>query len=168
MRNKRAFMGLILAVVVLGVDQLSKYWIVSIFNLPLKGSVLVFPGFRLTMVWNKAVTFGMLAHLGRYSPVIFAVVAALIVLALLIWMFRSRNSLSTIAIGAVIGGAIGNIIDRMRFGAVVDFIHLYAYGWSWYVFNVADCAIVCGVGLLLFDSLVCSRQTPVAHEKGME
>jgi signal peptidase II len=70
-----------------------------------------------------------------------------------VWLRRAERALVAGAIGAIAGGAIGNVIDRLRFGAVVDFIHAHAWGWSWYVFNVADAAIVCGVAALLLDGM---------------
>jgi lipoprotein signal peptidase len=83
-----------------------------------------------------------------------------VVVALAVWLWRAERLSVALALGAVAGGAVGNIIDRLRFGAVVDFIHAHAYGWSWYVFNVADAAIVCGVGVLLLDSLLTGRRAP--------
>ena len=74
--------------------------------------------------------------------------------ALGVWLRRAGTRLVAVALGAIAGGAVGNVIDRLRFGAVVDFIHAHACGWSWYVFNVADAAIVCGVAALILDSLL--------------
>ncbi len=128
------FLGMVMLFIVLVLDQASKYWILYGLKLPELGSIAVMPGFNLTMVWNNAITFGMLNNLGSFAPVIFSIAALCIACTLFI------------------GGAIGNIIDRLRFGAVVDFIHLYVGNWSWYVFNIADSAIVCGVGVLLIDA----------------
>ncbi|EUK18330.1 lipoprotein signal peptidase [Commensalibacter papalotli (ex Servin-Garciduenas et al. 2014)] len=139
--------------VVLVCDQLSKYWILNIFDLPEKRSVEILPCLNFTMVWNKAITFGMLGDvLGQYAPIIFAVLAFSIAVGLFVWMIRASKLCVILSLGAIIGGAVGNIIDRVRFGAVVDFIHLHVNGWSWYVFNIADSAIVCGVGMLLIDA----------------
>jgi lipoprotein signal peptidase len=80
-------------------------------------------------------------------------VALSVVAALVLWLRRAESTLVAAAIGAIAGGAVGNVIDRVRFGAVVDFIHAHAGGWSWYVFNVADAAIVCGVATLVLDGL---------------
>lgn len=152
-RSQKWLFGVIMLFVVLICDQFSKYWILNIFHLPQKGSVEIFPFLNFTMVWNKAITFGMLSgQLGQYGPIIFAVVAFLIALGLFIWMIRASKLCVVLSLGAIIGGAIGNIIDRLRFQAVVDFIHLHVGGWSWYVFNIADSAIVCGVGVLLIDA----------------
>lgn len=79
--------------------------------------------------------------------------ALLIVAGLGVWMARTRRQWVAVALGMVMGGAIGNVIDRLRFGAVVDFIHAHAYGWSWPVFNIADALIDCGVAILIIDNL---------------
>ncbi|MDI2090536.1 signal peptidase II [Commensalibacter oyaizuii] len=151
-KSKKWIFGLVMILVVLICDQLSKYWILNIVHLPEKKSIVTFPFMNFTMVWNTAITFGMLGQLGSWGPVIFTVVALVIASGLFIWMVRSHKIWVTMSLGAIVGGALGNIIDRLRFGAVVDFIHLHVGGWSWYVFNVADSAIVCGVCVLLMDA----------------
>lgn len=146
------FLGMVMLFIVLVLDQASKYWILYGLKLPELGSIVVMPGFNLTMVWNNAITFGMLNNLGSFAPVIFSIAALCIACTLFIWMLKATKIWVAMSLGAIIGGAIGNIIDRLRFGAVVDFIHLYVGNWSWYVFNIADSAIVCGVGVLLIDA----------------
>ncbi len=145
--------GLLAAVLVLAADQASKQWVLHGLDLPERGSVAVFPGLNLTMVWNQGVTFGLFRAGTQLGAALLAAVAVAVVAVLLTWLRRAENALVATALGAVAGGAIGNIIDRLRYGAVVDFIHAHALGWSWYVFNVADAAICCGVGLLLLDGL---------------
>ena len=146
--------GLLMAAIVLAADQASKYWILNGLDLPALGSVAVLPVLNLTMVWNHGVTFGLLNGLGRAGPLLLTGVAVAVVGLLVVWMRRTGRASVAAALGAIAGGAIGNVIDRLRFGAVVDFIHAHAFGWSWYVFNIADAAIVCGVGVLLLDSLL--------------
>ncbi len=80
-------------------------------------------------------------------------IALAVVAALIVWLRRAESPVIAVAIGAIAGGAIGNVIDRLRFGAVVDFLHAHAFGYSWYVFNVADAAIVCGVAALVIEGL---------------
>ena len=150
-------LGLLCGGVVLVADQASKYWILNGLDLPALGSIALLPVLNFTMVWNHGVTFGMFNGLGRTGPLLLTLVAVVVVALLLAWMRRARTRLVAGALGAIAGGAIGNVIDRLRFGAVVDFIHVHAFGWSWYVFNVADAAIVCGVGVLLLDSLLDRR-----------
>lgn len=143
--------------VVLGADQGSKYWVLHVLDLPDLHQVAVLPVLNFTMVWNQGVTFGLLNSLGGWGPVALAVVALLVVGALCVWLRRADNALSALAIGAIAGGAVGNVIDRLRYGAVVDFIHAHIGQWSWYVFNVADAAIVCGVAALILESQLVRR-----------
>jgi lipoprotein signal peptidase len=152
-RRSLIFLGIVAALAVLAADQASKWWVLTVLDLPALGSVAVLPVLNLTMVWNRGVTFGLLNSLGSWSAPALGVGALLVVSALAVWLTRADRPLVAGAIGAIGGGAVGNVIDRLRFGAVVDFIHAHAFGWSWYVFNVADAAIVCGVAALLFDGL---------------
>ena len=112
------------------------------------------------MVWNRGVTFGLLRQDGAWGPAILSAVALAVVVGLGLWLRRAGNRLVAMALGAVAGGAVGNVIDRLRFGAVVDFVHAHAWGWSWYVFNVADAAIVCGVAAMVLDGLRPERTPP--------
>lgn len=142
-----------LAAVVIVLDQLSKYAILEMVRLPERLTVPVLPVFSLTMVWNRGVSFGLFradAELGRWLLVAFSVAVAL---ALAVWARRVERRLTAVALGLVIGGAVGNLIDRVRFGAVVDFLDFSGLWFPW-VFNVADSAITVGVALLLLDSLL--------------
>ena len=145
--------GAIAALAILILDQASKWWVLEVFDLPAKVSVSVLPVLNLTMVWNRGITFGLLSSDSTLASAVLAAVALGVVVALGLWLRRAERLAVALALGAVAGGAIGNVIDRLRFGAVVDFIHAHAWGWSWYVFNVADAAIVCGVAVLVLDSL---------------
>jgi lipoprotein signal peptidase len=149
--------GLLAGALVLLADQGSKWWILNWLRLPEQVSVPVLPVLNLTMVWNQGVTFGLFHQDSAYGPWLLAGVAFCVVVALTLWMRRAERVLVAAALGAIAGGAVGNIIDRIRFGAVVDFIHAHAFGWSWYVFNVADSAIVCGVAVLILDGLLPAR-----------
>ena len=144
-------LGALAALLVLLADQGSKWWVLDVFDLPGRGSVALLPVLNLTMVWNQGVTFGMFHQEGAAGPWILGGIALAVVVALGYWLTRAETAAAAVALGAIAGGAVGNVIDRFRFGAVVDFIHAHAFGWSWYVFNVADAAIVCGVGVLLLD-----------------
>ena len=132
-------LGLLLAAVLLAADQASKYWVLEVLDLPNLRSVPLFEagpvGLNLTMVWNRGVTFGLLSGDGPLNHIILAVVAAAIAGFLLRWMAKVETRMIAAALGAVVGGAIGNVIDRLRFGAVVDFVDAYGWGWHWYVFN---------------------------------
>ena len=145
--------GLLAALLVLAADQASKWWVLDVLRLPERGQVPVLPVLSLTMVWNQGVTFGLFHQSGAWGPWLLAGVALAVVAALAVWLRRAESALVAASLGAIGGGAVGNVVDRLRFGAVVDFLHAHAFGWSWYVFNVADAAIVCGVGVLVLDGL---------------
>lgn len=145
--------GLLAALAVLAADQGSKAWILYGLNLPALGRVDLLPVLSLTMVWNQGVTFGLLRGTGPLGPWLLGGIALAVVAALGVWLRRAETLATAIPIGAIAGGAVGNVIDRARFGAVVDFIHAHVGTWSWYVFNVADAAIVCGVVALVLDGL---------------
>ena len=150
-------LGILAGLLVLVADQASKYWVLDILRLPEIGTIPVLPVLNLTMVWNQGVTFGLFHQTGAMGPYILAAVALAVVVALGIWLRRAETRLVAAALGVIAGGAIGNVIDRVRFGAVVDFLHAHAWGWSWYVFNVADAAIVCGVAALVLDGILPAR-----------
>ena len=159
-------LGLPVAAVLLALDQLSKWWILEVVRLPELRNIPLLAagpfGLDLTMVWNRGVTFGLLSGDGPVNHLILALLAAAIAVLLLRWMARAETRWVAGALGAVVGGAVGNVIDRLRFGAVVDFVDAHAWDWHWYVFNVADAAIVCGVGVLLADALF-RRPRPAAE-----
>lgn len=142
-----------LAALVIVADQISKYWILYVYDLPARFSTPIAGPFSLTMVWNKGVSFGLFraeVDLVRWLLTIFSVVVAV---ALAVWVRKATRPLLGVGLGLVIGGAIGNAIDRVRFGAVVDFLDFQRLGFFPWVFNVADSAITIGVVFLLLDSL---------------
>jgi signal peptidase II len=153
-RNRLTLLGAVTALVVLVADQVSKWWVVDVIHLPQIGQIVLLPVLNLTMVWNRGVTFGLLTSFGRSSYLLLAAVALAVVIALIVWLRRAESRVVAISLGAIVGGALANVIDRLRFGAVIDFIHAHVGGWSWYVFNLADAAIVCGVAALVIDSLL--------------
>ena len=153
--------GISLAVLALVLDQLSKWWIIHVYDLPARERVAVTPFFDLVMLWNPGISYGLFAQdteLGRNLLIAFALVTALL---LIVWMARTHNRLLALSLGLIVGGAIGNAIDRAVYGAVADFISVHAYGFYWYVFNVADAAIVAGVVGLLYDTLSSSHKIDV-------
>jgi lipoprotein signal peptidase len=155
-------LGLALGALILVLDQATKWWILEIVRLPEVGRIEVLPFMNLTMVWNRGITFGLLAGDAWWHAWALVTIALAVVAALTVWLARATDRWTALALGLVLGGAIGNVIDRIRFGAVVDFVDLHAFGWHWYVFNVADSAIVIGVGLLLAHALL--RPRPGARE----
>ncbi|WP_037301535.1 signal peptidase II [Rubritepida flocculans] len=151
-------LGLGLALLLLVLDQASKWWILEVLDLPFRRNIPLLAlgplGLDLTMVWNRGVTFGLLSGEGAWNQVALGAVALAVAGFLVHWLRRAETRLVALALGGVIGGALGNVIDRLRFGAVVDFVDVHAWGWHWYVFNLADAAIVCGVIVLVADALL--------------
>jgi signal peptidase II len=150
--------GIIAAIAVLALDQASKLWLLHVFDLPHRGAVKVTPFLDLVLAWNVGISFGWFQSDNQATQIILMIIKAVAVIVLAIWMARSRTLIATIALGLIIGGAIGNAIDRFAYGAVVDFalFHLQIGGktFNWYVFNLADVAIVAGVAALLYDSFL--------------
>jgi signal peptidase II len=150
--------GIIAAIIVLALDQASKLWLLFVFDIGHRGAVRLTPFFDLVLAWNVGISFGWFQNDSHLAQFALMAVKAVAVIVLAIWMARSRTLMATIALGLIIGGAIGNAIDRFAYGAVVDFalFHLQIGGntFNWYVFNLADVAIVAGVAALLYDSLL--------------
>lgn len=150
--------GLALALAVLILDQASKA--VAMALLPAPGSQWTVSGFfNLVHVRNTGVSFGMLPSLG---PWVLSGVAAAIAVVLGIWLARADKRLTAGALGLAIGGAVGNVVDRLRHGAVFDFLDFHAFGYHWPAFNLADAAITAGVAGLLFGSLFEARKPRAA------
>ena len=142
------------AFLMLLVDQAHKLWMLNVYDIVSRQPVQVLPFFDLVMAWNKGVSYSLFeadSDLERY--VLLAVTTAA-TLFLVVWLWRAQTRLSGLALGLIIGGAIGNGIDRMAYGAVADFFHFHVGTFSWYVFNLADVAIVAGVAGLLYDSFL--------------
>jgi signal peptidase II len=150
--------GVIAALAVLALDQASKLWLLFVFDIAHRGAVKVTPFFDLVLAWNVGISFGWFQNDSQVAQIILMLIKAVAVVVLAIWMTRSRTLIATVALGLIIGGAIGNAIDRFAYGAVVDFalFHLQIGGntFNWYVFNLADVAIVAGVAALLYDSFL--------------
>jgi signal peptidase II len=148
--------GVIVAAITLILDQASKFWLLRVFDLAERGAVRITSFFDLVLAWNVGISFGWFQSDSPSAQVALMLVKAVAVIVLVIWMARSRNLLATLALGLIIGGAIGNAIDRFVYGAVVDFalfhVELGGHTYNWYVFNLADVAIVVGVIALLYDS----------------
>ena len=152
--GRRAYL---LALLVIILDQLSKLWVLEVFRLPERGSVELLPILSLSMVWNRGVSFGLFQadDAGRWILAAFSLAVAA---ALALWARRVDRPVLATALGLVIGGAIGNLIDRVRLGAVADFIDVSGLGFFPWVFNVADSAISVGVILLIADSFIPHRR----------
>ena len=151
--TRNAWIAYGLAVVVIVLDQLSKYWIFSVVRLPEGATMEVFGPLQFTRIWNPGVSFGLLQaehDLVRWGMVAFNLgVAAL----LISWVRTQNRFLSAAGLALLIGGAVGNAIDRARFGAVIDFIDVQRIGFFPWIFNIADAAITIGIIAFLLDSL---------------
>jgi signal peptidase II len=146
------------AIAALVLDQASKLWLLYVFDIAHRGAVRVTPFFDLVLAWNVGISFGWFQSENQFAQIALIAIKGVAVIVLGVWMARSRTLLATLALGLIIGGAVGNGIDRFLHGAVVDFalFHLDIGGnrWDWYVFNLADVAIVAGVAALLYDSFL--------------
>ena len=146
-------LGLGIAALTLLIDQAHKAWMLYAYDIGSKGTVTLAPFFDLVLVWNQGVSYGLFpqeSRLGRFGLILFALGVSI---ALAVWLARITSPLAASAIGLIIGGALGNAIDRILYGAVADFFSFHAFGYQWYVFNIADMAIVAGVAGLLYESL---------------
>lgn len=148
-----------LAALVLVIDQIVKWWIIEIVQLESRISVPVLPFLSLTWVENRGVSMGMLEADGEVGRWFLVALTGFIATVVAFWIRRERQWPEALALGLVLGGALGNIIDRIRFGYVVDFVHLHAGQWSFYVFNVADAAISVGVVILLVRAVMGGSDT---------
>ena len=120
-------------------------------------SIEILPFFNIVMVWNKGVSFGLFNNDSDLGPLLLSGLSLVIAVIFIIWLLRCTSQFQCVAIALVISGAIGNIVDRIRFDAVVDFIDLHAFGYHYPAFNIADSCIVVGVGLLIIHSLFFDR-----------
>jgi signal peptidase II len=146
-------MALVLALAVVIVDQAVKYWILEGVRLQEGQSVALFGPIRLTGVWNPGVSFGFLQAQHDLVRWLLAAFSIGVAGTLAVWVRSARRPLFAVSIGLVIGGAVGNVIDRIRFGAVIDFVDIKGLIYFPWIFNVADSAISIGICLLLVDML---------------
>ncbi len=145
-------LGFLVAAVTLAVDQGHKIWMLDVFDIAARQPVAVAPFLDLVMAWNPGISYSLLSAEtpeGRFALLALSLAAT----ALLgVWLWRAPDRLTTVGLGLVVGGALGNAYDRFAYGAVADFFHFHLGGFHWYIFNLADVAIVAGVGLLLYES----------------
>lgn len=152
------FAGLLIAAVVLIFDHLSKAYVVGPLALPTSGPIELLPIFRLIFVENHGVSMGLFRAGSDGERWFLAAVTAAIAIGVAVWMVREKKLADALCLGAILGGAIGNIADRVKLGYVVDFLNLHFGAWSpFLVFNVADAAISMGVALLVIRALFAAR-----------
>lgn len=154
--RKPAIVAYTLAALIIAADQLSKYWAVQIMGLRVPGDHIEVSGvFDLTMVWNRGVSFGLFRSPDGQETIrwLLALFSAVISVVLIVWVRKAKRVWSGVAIGLIIGGALGNLVDRVLLGHVVDFLNFENIGFKW-VFNVADAAINVGMAILLIEMFV--------------
>jgi signal peptidase II len=144
---KRIAFGFLLAGIVIVLHQLAQTWVYDLIEAH-GGHIDVLPFFTLVKVWNRGVSFGMLNDL-THGQWLLSALAITITFILLRWLWKATDKLTTAALGLVVGGAVGNTIDRLRHGAVADYLDFHAFGYHWPAFNMTDTAIFIGVILLV-------------------
>ena len=153
-----ARLGFWVALETFALDQASKLYLLYGYDLPVREPLVLAPFLELVVVWNQGISYGLFkqnTEVGRWALVAVQIAAAV---GLSLWMVRASGRILVLSLALIVGGAAGNALDRIVFGAVFDFVHFHVGAWSWYVFNVADAAIVAGVIGLLYDALVLERQ----------
>src|SRR5207245_11494561 len=150
--------GLAVAAAAAALDQASKIWLLFVVDLPARGVVRLTPFLDLVLTWNTGISYGLFRQEGPLGQAALLALKAIAVVLLWIWLSRTTSRLAALSLGLIIGGAVGNAIDRFAYGAVVDFVLFHintaSFSFNWYVFNLADVAIVAGVIGLLFETLI--------------
>ncbi len=157
-RGPLSALGLSLGAVIAVADQVLKWWMLYVFNIEAKGQVTVTPFLDLVMVWNRGISFGLFQQESQIGPILLAILSLAAVIGLTWWLASMTTVIGAVGAGLVMGGAIGNGIDRLVYGAVADFFSLHAGDFYWYVFNIADAAIVVGVAGLVYESIIDSHK----------
>jgi signal peptidase II len=156
--GKLTGLGIVVALVTAAADQAVKLWLLFGFDLGARGAVHLGPFIDLVLVWNTGISYGLFPQVGPLGQWALLGVKAVAVVLLWVWLAHATSRLTALALGLIIGGAIGNAVDRAAYGAVADFVlfHIDTSGWTfrWYVFNLADVGIVAGVIGLLYESLL--------------
>lgn len=152
-----ARLGFIVTVLTLALDQASKLYLLFGYDLPVREPLSPAPFLDLIVVWNPGISYGLFKQNTDFGRWVLAGIQVAAAVALTVWMTRVPGRLLAAALALIVGGAIGNAIDRVAYGAVFDFVHLHVGSFSWYVFNIADAAIVAGVVGLVYDSLVAEK-----------
>ena len=149
--------GAVVALIACAVDQAVKLWLLGVFDLANRGIVRLTPFLDLVLTWNTGISYGLFPQESDFGRHVLLALKAAAVVVLWIWLARAELRLTALALGLIIGGALGNAIDRLAYGAVADFVLFHIttprFNFTWYVFNLADAAIVAGVIGLLYESL---------------
>jgi len=158
-----SLLGLACAAATVAADQVSKILMIGLFDAEKTQKIILTPFFDLVLVWNRGISYGLFkqdSDEGRWALIAFSFAA---IVALTYWLAHLRAAPPAAGVGLIIGGALGNAIDRIHYHAVADFFSFHAAGFNWYVFNLADAAIVTGVAVLIYDSLMPSHKSAGNH-----
>ena len=147
----RNYSFLILSIFIFLIDFSSKYFLISYYDLGSKGRVYVTPFLDFILVLNPGISFGILSNGDDIQRWILSALSILVIFYLYYWSTKSPSKLTKISLFIMIGGALGNVFDRLIYGKVIDFISLHVFNYYWYVFNIADIAIVLGGFVILID-----------------
>jgi signal peptidase II len=147
-------LALALAALTFGFDQTIKWYLLNVVQMEERRQITITPFFDLVMAWNRGVSYGLFT---TDTQAFLIIVSILISILLWMWGCRAHRPIIVAAIGLIIGGALANALDRAVHGAVADFFLLHWGAWNWYIFNPADMAIVAGVGVLFYESLMDKR-----------
>jgi signal peptidase II len=146
-------LGLILAAASFAIDQAFKWWMLHVLDIEARQPVVVLPVFDIVLAWNRGISYGWLSE-GSFTPQgLLIALAVIISIGLWIWLAKAARPVTAAAIGLILGGALSNAFDRAVYGAVADFFSFHLGSFEWYIFNLADIAIVAGVALLVYESL---------------
>lgn len=154
-------LGLVAAVVACVLDQASKVWLLFSFDLANRGIVHLTPFLDFVLTWNTGISYGLFQQESDIGRLVLLALKIIGLIVLWIWLARAESKLTALSLGLIIGGGIGNAIDRLAYGAVMDFVLFHittqSFNFVWYVFNLADAAIVAGVAGLLYESFFAGR-----------
>ncbi|MCP4933325.1 MAG: signal peptidase II [bacterium] len=153
-------LGYLWAVLSFAIDQFHKWWMLNITGIREGDTIVISPFFDLILIWNRGVSYGLFQQESMAGRLALAAFSLIAVIALAVWLAQpNQTSLTATSVGLIMGGALGNALDRLIRPGVADFFSLHAFGYNWYIFNIADIAIVAGVVGLLYDAIFVSPKT---------
>lgn len=155
---RQGLLGLGIAAGVFLADQALKIWVLFVYELAQRGRVVVLPFMDLVMVWNRGISYGLFQQDGLIGRMVLLLISVAACVFIMFWLRKPGPLSQTIGLGLILGGAAGNAVDRAAYGAVADFILLHGGGFEWYVFNIADAAIVVGVLMVLYATFTRGNQ----------
>lgn len=163
-KEKILLLGIVIAVMVIVLDQLSKFLMLT-FVLNEQSVIIIMPFFNLVHAWNTGVSFSLFNNGGFIGTLLLCLIVIVIVAILLRWLYKEKTKLIQIALGMIIGGAVGNLIDRIRFGAVFDFLDFYIDAYHWPAFNLADSCICIGAVMIILHSMIYPTKKQIKEQK---